>query len=137
MLHFNAVVIPDATTYSVLKTNAGILHIVPDLTADCTFALPAPDEGLSYRFQYGGGAADGADWVFQSPSATNYFIGGVVWLTSGTPDIEGVYSDGNSNDFLRIITPEAGTWVEFHADGTNWYVNGHAVSQTTPAFADT
>jgi hypothetical protein len=137
-LRFSPVVIPAATTaYSIKEYNSGVLHIVADLTADCTFSLPAVKDGLSYRFQYGGGAADTADWIFQSTSADNFYIGGVVWLTDGTPDIECVYSDGNSNDFLRIITPEAGTWVEFTCDGTNWYVNGQAVGATTPAFADT
>ena len=136
-LRFNPVVIPDATTYTCKKSDSGVLHIVPDLTADITIALPAADEGLTYRFQYGGGAADAQDWAIQAASGDEYYIGGVVWLTDGTPDIEVVYSDGNSNDFCRIITPEAGTWVEFVCNGTNWYVNGQAVSATTPAFADT
>lgn len=136
-LRFAPVVTPDAATYTIKEYNSGVPHIVPDLSQDCTFALPAPKKGLFYRFQYGGGAADAADWIFQADSATHFFKGGVVWLTSGTPDIEDVYSDGDSNDFLRIITPEAGTWIEFACDGTNWYVNGHAVSQTTAAFADT
>lgn len=136
-LRFAPIVIPDATTYSIKEYNSGVLHIVPNLTADCTFALPAPEKGLFYRFQYGGGATDTADWVFQADSADHFFIGGVAWLTHGTPDIEPVYSDGNSNDFCRILVPAAGTWVEFSCDGTNWYVNGQAVAATTPAFADT
>jgi hypothetical protein len=137
-LRFSPIVIPAAsTTYSIKEYNSGVLHIVADLTADCTFTLPTEEKGLSYRFQYGGGAADTADWIFQSTSGTNFYIGGVTWLTNGTPDIEVVYSDGNSNDFLRVLTPNAGTWVEFHCDGTNWYVNGMVVSATTPAFADT
>lgn len=136
-LRFNPVVIGDVTTYSVKEYNSGLTHIVPDLTADCTFSLPSAKEGLFYRFQYGGGATDGADWIFQAASADEYFIGGVAWLTHGTPDIEPVYSDGNSNDFCRILVPAAGTWVEFYCDGDNWYVNGMAVAATTPAFADT
>ena len=137
MPRFNPIVVPDATTYSVKDYNSGIIHIVPDLTADCTISLPSPKTGLVYRFIYGGGATDTADWIFQATSASNYFIGGVAWLTHGTPDIEPVFSDGNSNDFLRILVPTAGTWVEFYCDGTNWYVNGQAVAATTPAFADT
>lgn len=137
MPRFNPIVIPDAATYAVKDYNSGIIHIVPDLTADCTISLPAPKKGLAYRFIYGGGATDTSDWVFQSTSAANYFIGGVAWLTHGTPDIEPVFSDGNSNDFCRILVPTAGTWIEFYCDGTNWYVNGQAVAATTPAFADT
>lgn len=136
-LRFNPIVTTDAATYTVREYNSGVPHIVPDMAQDCTFALPTPKKGLFYRFQYGGGAADAADWIFQTTSEAAFFIGGVVWLTNGTPDIETVYSDGNSNDFLRIITPGAGTWVEFSCNGTNWYVNGQSVSATTPAFADT
>lgn len=134
-LRFSPVVVPDAATYTVRAYNSGVPHIVPNLTADCTFAMPAAKKGLFYRFQYGGGAADAQDWVFQL--ASGFYIGGVAHLTDGTPDIEAVYSDGDSNDFCRILTPEAGTWVEFVCDGTNWYVNGQAVSGSAPTFADT
>ena len=136
-LRFNPVVVADATTYAIKEYNSGVDHIVPDLAADCTFSLPAPKKGLKYKFQYSGAAPDAADWISQATAAANYFIGGVLWITSGTVAAADVYSDNNSNDFLRIITPESGTWVEFICDGTNWYVNGCAVSQTTPAFADT
>jgi hypothetical protein len=137
-LRFNPVVIPAATTaYSIKEYNSGVPHIVEDLTGDCTFSLPSPKKGLFYRFQYAGGAADAQDWIFQTTGASNYFVGGVVWITNGTVDAEVVYSDNNSNDFLRILVPGAGTWVEFACDGTLWYVNGQSVALTTPAFADT
>ena len=97
----------------------------------------SPGSGGPNASGYGGGATDTSDWIFQSTSADNFFIGGVAWLAHGTPDIEPVFSDGNSNDFCRILVPTAGTWIEFYCDGTNWYVNGQAVAATAPAFADT
>lgn len=135
-LRFSPIVLSDAATYSVKEYNSGVKHIVPQISQDITISLPAPKKGLSYKFEYGGAAISAFDWVIQSTSGT-YYIGGVAWLTNGTPDIETVYSDGNSNDFCRILIPGAGSWVEFVSDGTNWYVNGQSVSTSTPAFADT
>ena len=137
MDRFNPVAIPDATTYTVKKSNSGCLHVFPNLTGDITVTLPAADEGLSYTFQYGGAAADAQDWIFDTGSDTNYYIGGVAWLTDGTPDIEVVYSDGNSNSVLTVLTPEAGTIINMLCDGTHWYLNGRVVSTSgTPTLAD-
>ena len=135
-LRFSPIAIADAATYTVKDYNSGVKHILPQLaSADITITMPAAKKGLHYRFEYGGAAISAYDWVIQIPSG--YYIGGLVWLTNGTPDIETVYSDGNSNDFCRVIIPGAGTWVEMTCDGTNWYVNGQSVSTSTPAFADT
>jgi hypothetical protein len=135
-LRFSPVVVTDAAAYTVKDYNSGVLHVIPNLTADITITLPSPKKGLSYRFMYGGAAADAQDWLFVTGSASNYYVGGVAWLVSGTPDVTTVYSDGNSNDNFAVITPEAGTWVELVCDGTVWYLNGHVVSQTTPTIAD-
>jgi hypothetical protein len=135
-LRFSPVVVTNATTYSVKNYNSGILHIIPDLSATCTITLPTPKAGLSYRFQYGGAAADAQNAVITTAADANYFVGGVTWLTNGTPDIENVYSDGNSNSKLTLVTPGAGTWIEIISNGTVWYLNGHVVSATTPTLGD-
>jgi hypothetical protein len=137
MDRFNPVVVPDAATYTVKESDSGCLHIFPNLTADITITLPAPDEGLTYRFQYGGAATDAQDWIFNAGTGNAvYFVGGLAWLTHGTPDIEPVYSDGNSNEVMTIFVPAAGTWVELISDGAVWYVNGQVVAASTPSFAD-
>jgi hypothetical protein len=74
------VVTTDAATYSVLSANTGKLHVIPDLTADCTFSMPAEAAGLHYKFIYGGAAADAQDWLFDTGSNTNYYVGGGVHL---------------------------------------------------------
>lgn len=135
-LRFSPVVITDAATYTVKDYNSGITHVVPNLTADITITLPAAEAGLEYQFIFGGAAADAQDWLIDTGSNTNYFVGGLVHLLNGTPDIETVYSDGNSNSKLTVLTPGAGTSVRIHSDGTKWYVNGHVVSATAPSFAD-
>lgn len=135
-LRFNPVAIPDATTYTVKSYNSGIVHVLPNLTADITITLPTAAEGLEYEFWYGGAAADGQDWLIDTGSDTNFYIGGLVHLTDGTPDIEAVYADGDSNSKMTVLTPEAGTVVRIHCNGTNWYVNGHVVSGSAPSFAN-
>jgi len=133
----DVVVVTDAATYTVLAANSGKVHVVPNLTADCTISLPAEAAGLYYEFIYGGAAADAQDWLFDTGSNTNYFVGGVVNLdVGGTPEIVVAYSDGNSNSKLDVDTPAAGTSIRFYCDGTLWYVNGTVVSAANPAFAD-
>ena len=45
-----AVAIPDAATYTVLASNSGLVHYVPDLTATCTITPPTPKAGLWFDF---------------------------------------------------------------------------------------
>lgn len=134
------VVVTDAASYSILAANSGKVHIIPDLTADCTLSMPAEADGLSFEFWYGGAAADAQDWIFDTGSNTNYFIGGVV---QHDPDSAGddtaVYqSDGDSNSKITVLTPEGGTVIKFICNGTQWYVNGTVVSATDTGvvFAD-
>lgn len=141
-LRFNPVVVTDATTYTVKEYNSGLLHVFPDLTADITVTLPAVKKGLSYRFMYAGAAADAHDWLITTGSDTNYYKGGVLHIDAdaGAGADEGipVRSDGNSNSKLTVLTPDVGTWLELHCDGTTWYVNGQVVSASASAaaFAD-
>lgn len=134
---YNPVVVTDAATYTVKKFNSGVLHIIPNLTADITITLPTPSAGLSYRFWYGGAAADAQDWLFTTGTDTNYFVGGGVHLDEDAADAEAasVYSDGNSNSKLTVLTPAAGTWVEMVSNGTVWYVNAQVVSASSSALA--
>lgn len=135
-LRFTPVVVTDAATYTVKEYNSGVLHIVPNLTADITITLPSPKKGLSYKFWYGGAAADAQDWLITTGSNTNYFVGGVKFSDQDTDVMAPVYSDGNSNSKLTVLTPEVGTWVEIVSDGTLWYLNGDVFSATVPTLAD-
>lgn len=131
-----------ATTAVTLdETYSGQEIWVADLTADCTFTLPStPIAGMRFEFHYYGGASDTADWIIDAGSDTYYFKGGVTHLDddAGTTadSVVPVYSDGNSNSKLTILTPDAGTRVVVVGDGSNWLVSGIAVSSTVPSFAD-
>lgn len=131
--------VTDAATYTVLAANSGKPHIMPDFTSACTLALPAVSSGLEYEFIGKGVAADAQAWIFQSASATNFFLGGIGFVDTDDPadSIVAVYSNGSSNDFLTINAPGAGTRVKLVCDGTNWIANGIVVGATAPAFSDT
>jgi hypothetical protein len=134
--------VTDAATYTVLAANSGKIHIMPDFTSSCTLTLPAVAAGLEYTFIGKAVAADAQNWIIKSPSATNYFIGGVSFADTdagaGADEIHaGVWSNGSTNDFLTVVTPGAGTYIYVICDGTNWIVNGQVASATVPAFSDT
>jgi len=134
--------VTDAATYSVLAADSGKIHIMPNFTASCTLTLPTAASGLEYIFLGKAVAADAQDWIIKSPSATNYFLGGVSFADTdagaGADEIHaGVWSNGSTNDFLTVVTPGAGTRVHVICDGTNWIVNGQVFSATVPAFSDT
>lgn len=134
--------VTDAATYAVLAADSGKIHIMPNFTASCTLTLPTAAAGLEYIFIGKAVAADAQDWIIKSPSATNYFIGGVSFADTdagaGADEIHaGVWSNGSSNDFLTVVTPGAGTRIHVICDGTNWIVNGQVFSATVPAFSDT
>lgn len=134
--------VTDAATYSVLAADSGKIHIMPNFTATCTLTLPTASAGLEYTFIGKAVAADAQDWIIKSPSATNYFLGGVSFADTdagaGADEIHaGVWSNGSSNDFLTVVAPGAGTRIHVICDGTNWIVNGQVFSATVPAFSDT
>jgi hypothetical protein len=134
--------VTDAATYTVLAANSGKIHIMPNFTANCTLALPAAAAGLEYTFISKAVAADAQNWIIQSASATNFFLGGVSFADTdagaGADEIHaGIWSNGSTNDFLTVVTPGAGTYVYMICDGTNWIVNGQVFSATVPAFSDT
>jgi hypothetical protein len=134
--------VTDAATYAILAADTGKVHILPDFTASCTATLPTAAAGLEYIFISKAVAADAQDFILKSPSATNFFLGGVSFADTdagaGADEIHaGIWSNGSSNDFLTVVTPGAGTRIHVICDGTNWIVNGQVFSATVPAFSDT
>jgi len=129
------VAIPDATTYTVLATDSGKTHVLPNLTANCTISLPTAAAGLEYEFVGKAVAADAQNWII---AAGVPYIGAVVFLDTDDPadTVAAVYPNGSSNDNFTVVTPGGGTRVKVTCDGTNWIINGVIVSATVPTFAD-
>ena len=138
-LAMRPVIVPDGATYSVLKKNTGKVHIIPDLTADCTFTLPTVEDGLMYEFWYSGTAADAQDWIINTAATTELFYGGLVHLDqdagSAGDEVVIVDADKSDDDTMTILVPQAGTRVAVVSDGTVWYVTGYVASATAPTFA--
>lgn len=110
------------------------------LSADATLNLPTAEDGLHFKIQYVGGAADAHTLLISTGSNTNYFIGGIA---QHDPDNAGddtvVYHPNlSSNSKVQLKTPDSGTFVELTCDGTNWFINGALVSATDTGvvFAD-
>jgi len=132
--------VPDAATYVFKTTDSGKLHIIPNLTADCTFTLPtvANASGLTYRLMYAGAADDAQDWIIVTAATTELFKGGVVQLDPAEAtltEVVPVYADFSNDDTFTVLTPNAGTDVVLTSDGASWLVNGCVVSDTPPTFA--
>jgi hypothetical protein len=134
----DVVKVPDAATYTILAANSGKVHVMPDLTADCVLTMPAEEAGLNYKFIYGGATEDAQDWQFDTGADANYFVGGGTCIDDDDSAVAQVLSDGNSNSIMNVLTPTAGTYVEFFCDGTLWYVNGLVIGATATSitFAD-
>lgn len=136
------VIVPDVAAYGVLPTNSGRVHVIPDLTSTCTLTLPAAAAGLTYKFWYGGAAADAQNWIISTGSASNYYVGGGLIIDSdagaAADECIPVFSNNTSNAKLTVTTPQCGTRVEVWCNGTLWYVNavGVSASATNLAFAD-
>lgn len=130
------VAVADASTYTLLAANSTKTHVMPDLSQNCTVAMPAEADGLEFTFISKGVAADASNWVFDTGSDTNYFIGGLGFVDVDTDVVATISGDGNSNSKLTIVTPAPGTRVNFICDGTLWILSGIVVSNTIPSFAD-
>lgn len=129
--------VPDATTYTVLARNSGLVHFMPNLSSSCTVTLPAPKAGLWFEFAYSGVAADAQNWVISTGSDTNYYIGGLQFIDNDTDVVAPIAPDGNSNSKLTVVTPDVGTRVRVEsANGTLWVLSGFVGSATIPSFAD-
>lgn len=115
--------------------HGGRINIVPDGGQDNDYTLPAPEAGVSYRFVYGGGAADATDAIFLTPGNSNFFKGGVTFHDTDDA-ISAVFSDGNSNSKLQVNVPAGFDITFIGLDSTNYQVLGSVTSATAPTFAD-
>ncbi len=133
---FIPIVITDVTAYTVLARNSGVLHYFPDFGSSCTATLPSPKAGLSFEFAYSGVAADAANFIVDTGSNTNYFIGGLQFLDSDDV-IAPIAGNGSSNSKLTVVKPAPGTRFRVEsANGVTWNLSGFVGSDTIPSFAD-
>jgi len=130
------VFVADATPYSVLAADSGKLHIILEQTSNITLNLPVIAAGLSYKFVMGGVATEAQDWIIVA-TTPSFYNGGVAWtdLNDAESNLAVVYANGTSHLTLTVTTPAAGTGLEIYSNGTEWFVHGTVISDSTPAFS--
>ena len=123
-------------TLTAAANGGGVINLVPNGTQDNTYTLPAPVAGTSFTFVYAGGAADATDFIINTGSDTNFFIGGVTFHDTDDGACSVVFSDGNSNSKFQANVPAAANITVIAKDATNWQIFGTVAAATIPAFAD-
>lgn len=117
-------------------THSGRTLIVPDGGQDNTYTLPSPVAGAYFSFVYGGGAADGTDFIVDTGADANFFIGNVAFNDTDDGAASVVFSDGDSNSKIQVNVPASAQIHIMALDDTNWQIWGTVTGATAPAFAD-
>ena len=129
------VAIADATAALTEATHAGRTLIIPTIaSSDKILTLPTPIAGMTFKFVYGHTVASSYDISISAGTGNTLYFDGAVCHVTGTPVM--VFSDGDSNELLNIITP-GGFEINLVAVSTTvWMVSGWVFSATVPSFAD-
>ena len=120
--------------------DAGKLIVIPNVGQDSVYSLPAPKVGLHFHIVgFGALAADGHDVSFHTNTLnTDFFHGAVVHhdtnQTGQTTSI--VYGDGDSNDKIKLDTPQFFDINFLGKTASSWYVWGHSASDTIITIGD-
>ena len=129
--------------------HAGSVIMQTDVSADRTYTLPTPSEGVVYRLlgQGSGSAADGHDVILQLGTNSHNFDGMITWLntiqndnsddTADNTFVTGVWGDGSTHDKLQINVPAGYDITLIGKNTTIFYITGNVTSATVPAFSST
>jgi len=117
-------------------TNGGRTNVIVDVSQASTYTLPTPSAGLSFRFIYGGAAADASNHIIATSGNTLFFKGALLHADHDGNTNATVFSDGNSNSELTITIPQSYVIDIVGHSSTVYYISGWVASNTAPAFAD-
>ena len=130
----------DTAAESLSAEDAGKLIVIPNVGQDSVYSLPAPEVGLHFHIVgFGALAADGHDVSFHTNTLnTDFFHGAIVHhdtaQTGQTTSV--VFGDGDSNDKIKLDTPQ---FFDIHflcKTTASWYVWGHTASDTIVTIGD-
>ena len=107
----------------------------------CIRVSPTPKGGMLFSFigPPGLAAADGHGVILSAGSGNSIFFKGQVVHhdTNQTGQTSAVvHSDQDSNETLKMDTPEAIDLLCIGTSTTTWQISGFVASVTAPAFAD-
>ena len=138
----NAPVILGATSESLTEaTHAGRYCIIPNVGTACTYTLPTPIAGMTFRFlgPHLLAAADGHSVLIAAGTGNSiYFTGQIMHhdtAETGQTSVV-IYSDQNSNELLTMALPGAVNLTLVGVSATLWHIAGYVASATTPTFGD-
>ena len=117
-------------------TNGGRTNVIIDVAQASTYTLPTPSAGLSFRFVYGGAAADATDHIIKTAGNTIFFKGALTHLDTDGNSNATVFSDGNSNSVISLVTPQSYVIDLVGASATVYFVSGFISDVTVPTIAD-
>ena len=121
---------------SVTKvTHGGRVTFVPNVSADRTYTLPTPVEGLTFRFVGVPGTADGHDVIFRTTDDTVFQQGPITFLDTDN-EVSAVHGNGTNHDQLQVNVPAAFDITYVGRSSTVYYVYGTVTGATAPAFSD-
>ena len=135
------VALTDASSATLTKAlNQGRINVAPDMSQTSTYTIPAAAAaGEWYKFVYVGGAAEAHNHAFAlGTSNTQFYVGNVAWINQNDTSDDGtsIWSDGDSNELLTLVTPESYNVNILAKSTTEWYLWGWVSSVTIPTIAD-
>ena len=116
-------------------THAGRMLIVPDLGGNSTLTLPTPKIGMSFRFTYGGVAADAQNLLISAGTGNALFFLGSIFFSDTDNAHSVVYSDNAADELITLVTPSNFDISCVGISATTWQLSGYCLSATTPTIA--
>ena len=119
-------VLPLAADSSVTADDSGKIIFVDATGAsgEVDIALPAPAEGLYYRFV----VKEDTPTQDVKIVATGTLVSGILMVQSDTNEDNSVVAAGSTNVLIKQAAKK-GDWVEYISDGTSWYIRGMGTVQ--------
>ena len=117
-------------------TNAGRTNVFPNTSQNTTVTLPTPSAGLSFRFIYGGAAADATDHIIKTAGNTIFFKGALTHLDTDGNSNASVFSNGSSNSVISLVTPQSYVIDIVGASATVYHISGFISDVSVPTIAD-
>jgi hypothetical protein len=128
-----AIAIADDATLTA-AAHGGKVIVVPDGAADHVTTLPVPSLGLTFRFIYGGVAADATDWSLHTSASTIFFKGAITHLDTNADNVA-VFANGSSEYRLKVDTPQAIDITVVGLSTTVYYIAGNVTTATVPVIS--
>ena len=125
-----------SSTTLTAATNGGRTNVIVDVSQASTYVLPTPSAGLSFRFIYGGAAADASSHIIKTSGNTLMFKGALLHADHDGNTNATVYADGDSNSILTMAIPQSYQLDIVGHSSTVYYISGWVGGNTAPAFSD-